>query len=238
MDATALAGAPAGPIGFLGGSFDPVHAGHLQLARDAWRALALRRLVFVPAGQPWQKPSLTPARERVRMLELALAGEPAWGIDLREIERAGPTYTVDTARALRAEAGPDRPLVWILGSDQLYRLSTWHRWQELGGLLHIACADRAGEPPGSARELDPLLQDFLRERAGTPADMARRPAGLVLRFAMQPVDCSATALRAALRAGDRAGPLPCLPEPVRQYIRLHHLYETEHGNEKAATPGD
>jgi len=229
-----LAGAPPGPIGFLGGSFDPVHAGHLQLARDAMRALALRQLYFVPAGQPWQKPALTPAQERLRMLELALAGDASWRVDRREIDRPGPTYTVDTALALRAEAGPERPLVWILGSDQLGRLPTWHRWRELAGLVHLACADRAGSPP----ELDPAMQAYVREHPGSAAQLARQPAGLVVRFAMQAVDCSATAVRAALRAGDPREAARCLAAPVREHIRLHHLYETEHGNEKAATPGD
>lgn len=227
----------AGPIGFLGGSFDPVHAGHLQLARDAGRALGLRRLAFVPAGQPWQKGALSPARDRLRMLELALAGAADWTIDRREIERPGPTYTVDTARALRAEFGPTRPLVWILGSDQLHRLPTWHRWEELLGLLHIACADRAGEPAPPATAYDARLQSYAEEHAGTPDQLARRPAGLLVRFAMQPVDCSATALRAALRGGGADDTTGCLAEPVRRYIRRHHLYEAEHGNKEAATPG-
>ena len=228
------AAVPAGPIGFLGGSFDPVHAGHLQLARDAQRELGLHRLTFVPAGQPWQKPAPTPAAERVRMLELALAGAPDWALDRREIERPGPTYTYDTALALRAEAGPERPLVWILGSDQLRRLASWHRWRELTGLLHIAFADRAG----STRTLDPVMQDFVQQHAGSAEELARRPHGLLVRFAMQPVDCSSTALRAALGAGDPTDLARCLPAAVREHIRLHHLYETEHGNEKAATPGD
>jgi nicotinate-nucleotide adenylyltransferase len=228
-----MSGGASAPIGLLGGSFDPVHAGHLQLARDAQRALGLAQVVFIPAGQPWQKSGTSPAGARLRMLELALAAEPGWLIDRREIERPGPTYTVDTARALRAESGPDRPLVWIMGSDQLGRLDSWHRWEELPALVHIAYAERAGTPP----TLDPLVQGFAQRHAGSGAELARRPAGLLVPFAMRAVDCSASAIRAALRAGDAAYAARYLPDAVLEYLRHNPLYAPPHGNEKTATPG-
>ncbi len=227
------AGISAGPIGFLGGSFDPVHVGHLQLARDAQDELGLEELRFVPAGQPWQKTGLTPARERVRMLELALAAKPDWSIDLREVERAGPTYTVDTVRALRAEAGPRRPLVWIMGFDQLLRLPSWHCWEQLLDLVHIAYADRAD----SAQELDAVMRDYVLRNGGDRTDLHRHAAGRLIRFAMHAVDCSATALRHALRTGDVAYAARYLPVPVIDYVRQHHLYAPEHGHQKTATPG-
>jgi nicotinate-nucleotide adenylyltransferase len=225
---------PDGPIGFLGGSFDPVHFGHLQLARDAQQALGLAQLRFVPAGRPWQKSGLTASLERVRMLELALAGVAGWSIDLREVERAGPTYTVDTARELRAEAGPRRPLVWIMGFDQLRRLPSWHRWDELLDLVHIAYADRAGSEPG----LDATMQELVLRQRGDRAQLAQQAAGRLLRFAMAAVDCSATAVRQALRRGDEAYAARYVPAPVLDYIGRQHLYVTEYGNEKTATPGD
>jgi nicotinate-nucleotide adenylyltransferase len=226
-------GAAGGPLGYLGGSFDPVHLGHLQLARDAERALGLESLSFVPAGQPWQKPGRAPAARRLEMLELALAEEPRWHIDRRELDRAGPTYTVDTARALRAQAGPARPLVWILGQDQLERLPTWHRWEELLELMHFAVAARAGLPPGA--DAPPAA---LAARFAAPGELAGAPAGRLARFHMRPVDCSATAIRRALRAGDVAYAARWLPPAVLDYLRRQPLYTEENGDEEAATPGD
>jgi nicotinate-nucleotide adenylyltransferase len=120
-----------------------------------------------------------------------------------------------------------------MGFDQLRRLPGWHRWQELLGLVHIAYADRAGSAPG----LDPVMQDLVLRHGGARSDLARQAAGRLVRFAMQAVDCSATALRQALRAGDEAYAAQYVPAPVLDYIRRQHLYRPEYGNEKTATPG-
>lgn len=212
--------AAGAPLGLLGGSFDPVHAGHLQLATDAQAALGLAQVRFVPAGQPWQKGSITPAAERVRMLALALQGRADWQLDMREIERAGPSYTVDTLQEFRDEYGPQRPLVWILGFDQLRQLATWHRWQELVGLAHIAYARRAG----SSNVLDSSMSQFLERYRATAEQLRRHPCGSVVEFAMQPVDCSATQIRRWLAAGERDQAGRFLPEAVLAYIDEHQLY--------------
>jgi nicotinate-nucleotide adenylyltransferase len=213
------------PLGFLGGSFDPVHAGHLALARAAQQALGLEAVVFVPAGQPWQKSGRTPAAQRLALLRLALAGQAGWRIDERELARPGPTYTVDTAQELRAAYGAQRPLVWILGADQLAGLPSWHRWAELPGLLHLAVAGR----PGSAEPADPALLDFERRHAGTPQDLRSEAAGRLLRIPMAPVDCSATQLRAALAGGDLAYAARWLAPGGLDHIQRHHLYARKHG---------
>jgi nicotinate-nucleotide adenylyltransferase len=228
---------PAGggaPLGFLGGSFDPVHAGHLALARAAQQALGLEAVVFVPAGRPWQKSGLAPAPQRLALLRLALDGVPQWRIDERELARPGPTYTVDTAQELRALYGAQRPLVWILGADQFAGLPGWHRWTELPGLLHLAVAGR----PGSPAPADPALREFEQRHAGTPAELRSAPAGRLLRIPMAPVDCSATQLRAALAGGDLAYAANWLAPGVLEHIRRHHLYERNHGHPQTATPGD
>ena len=116
-----LAQAAAAPLGLLGGSFDPIHNGHLQLARDALEQLRLSEVHFIPAAQPWQKSRMTAAEHRAQMVQLALAGEARFVLDMREIARGGITYTIDTLRHLR-EALPERPLVLIMGSDQF---GTW-----------------------------------------------------------------------------------------------------------------
>jgi nicotinate-nucleotide adenylyltransferase len=220
-----MSDAVGAPLGLLGGSFDPVHAGHLQLAADAQAALGLRQLRFLPAGQPWQKGSITPAAERVRMLTLALQGRADWQLDTREIERAGPSYTVDTLRQFRDECGPHRSLVWILGFDQLRQLATWHRWQELISLAHIAYARRAG----SANVLDAVMSQFVERHRATAEQLQRRACGSVVEFAMQPVDCSATQIRRWLAAGEQEQAAQFLPEAVLAYIDEHRLYLPSHG---------
>jgi len=221
---------PAGAIGLLGGTFDPVHAGHLQLAADAQSALGLAQLRLIPAGQPWQKVHITPAHHRLAMLDLALkdqrgrSGED-WVLDPREVERAGPSYTIDTLREIRAAVGPAVPLVWIMGFDQLRGLPSWHQWQSLVGLAHIAYAQRAGQ--GGA--LSAPLAAYVEARQAAPGDLAGRPAGCMAAFSMQPVDCSATQIRDALAAGDLTVPRHYLCPGVLGYIQAHQLYLAVNG---------
>lgn len=215
----------AAPIGLLGGSFDPVHAGHLQLARDAQARLGLPVVHFVPAGRPWQKGAISPAGDRLEMLALALQGHASWSIDACEIERPGPSYTVDSLAALRQAVGAQCPLVWIMGFDQLRALPSWHRWQALADLAHIAFARRAGAPC----DLDAVMGDFVRHHAGSMAHLHAEPAGRVVEFPMQPVDCSATMLRAALARGDTAAAAPFLAPAVLEYIRERGLYLAPRG---------
>ncbi len=215
----------AAPLGLLGGSFDPVHAGHLALARAARARLGLAQVVFLPAGQPWQKPQITPAQHRLAMLQLAVGDAAEGSVDAREINRAGPSYTIDTLRELRQEHGPERPLVWLLGLDQLRRLDTWHCWQDLSTLAHLAYTAR----PGTAAELPPAVAAHVAARRGEPQAVAARPAGSVVAFAMRPVDCSATRIRTALAAGREDSVAAFLAPPVRAYIHTHQLYTAAHG---------
>jgi nicotinate-nucleotide adenylyltransferase len=210
-------------IGLLGGSFDPIHAGHLQLARDALVHLPLDELRFVPAAQPWQKGRITDAAHRAHMVELAIAREPRWVLDMHEIERGGTTYTVDTLRALRAAAWPDASLVLVMGSDQFERFDTWREWPAIVELAHLAVARRAGVAP----KLNPPLADLWRERRAGPAELAHRRAGAVVEFPMTPTDASATEARRLLanpsvESDRRLREL--LPPPVLVYIRAHRLY--------------
>jgi len=210
-------------IGLLGGSFDPIHVGHLQLARDALAHLPLDEVRFIPAAQPWQKERVTDAAHRAHMVELAIAHEPRCVLDMHEIERGGTTYTIDTLRALRAGPWPDASLVLVMGSDQFERFDTWRDWQAIAGLAHIAVARRAGV----AARLDPTLQAFSKERHCGPAELAHRPAGGLVEFPMTAVDASATEARHLLAnpapdADRRLGRL--LPPAVLDYIRVHRLY--------------
>lgn len=212
------------PIGLLGGSFDPVHVGHLQLARDALRELELAEVRFIPAPQPWQKGPMTDPAHRARMVQLAISGEPKFVLDMHEIERGGPTYTIDTLHALRSTLGASIPLVLIMGSDQFERLHTWRDWKVIPRLAHIAIARRAGRPPALNAELTALVD----ERRGGVATLSKQSAGSIVEFTMTPVDASATEARRLLGLSRNlksdARLAAIVPPAVLDYIRAHRLY--------------
>jgi nicotinate-nucleotide adenylyltransferase len=224
------------PIGLLGGSFDPIHVGHLQLARDALANLPIAEVHFLPAAQPWQKEDLTPAEDRAQMLRIAIDNELPFTrrrmiVDLAEVERGGPTYTIDTLRDLRARLGPDVPLVLIMGADQFERFDTWREWERIPDLAHIAVARRAAAPP----HLNPVLQKLRDSRyLKYPGDLAESPAGHVVDLAMTPVDVSATEVRRLLSQSrnptEDARLATSVPPPVLDYIQAHHLYTGPHGH--------
>lgn len=191
-------------VGLFGGSFDPPHLGHLALARQARDQLALDELRWVPAGDPWQKADrrLAPAAQRLAMVEALIAGEPRMRVDDVETRRAGPSYTIDTVRALRAER-PDATLVLVIGQDQYARLPTWHRWRELVDAVTLAVASRDG---ARVRPPDEL------------ASLAHRVEVL----AMPPVAVSSTDVRAAAAAGADVRTL--VGDAVARYIDRHALY--------------
>ncbi|MDL1862966.1 nicotinate-nucleotide adenylyltransferase [Betaproteobacteria bacterium PRO7] len=211
-------------IGLLGGSFDPIHVGHLALARAALERLGLAELRFIPAGHPWQKGEITDATHRAKMVALAIAGEPRFVLDMHEIERSGPSYTIDTLRALRATLGSGTRLVLVLGADQMERIDTWRDWRHLLDFAHIAVARRND----AVLTLPWPLQEFYNEHWARPAQLRDRPAGCIVDLEMAPVDASATEIRALLHAS--ASPArdarlaQIVPAAVLDYIRAHDLY--------------
>lgn len=205
---------------FYGGTFDPVHAGHLAVAR-AVQAVFDADVAFVPAADPPHRarPGAT-AAQRADMLALALADAPGLGIDRREMQRSGPSWTVQTLRELRAERGPGAPLAWVLGADAFRGLPAWHEWEALMPLAHFIVAVR----PGHA--LDALPPVLARACAGRwqddPAALAAAPAGRLYRLDMPLHPASATAVRGGL-AG--AGPPAHWLDPaVATYIAREGLY--------------
>lgn len=138
----------AAPLGVLGGTFDPIHTGHLRLAEEAREALGLGGVRLIPAGQPPHRgePGST-AEDRLAMARLAAAGNPGFMVDDGEVRAQQKSYTVLTLERLRAEIGPRRPLVLILGADAFAGLPTWHRWTDLFALAHLAVANRPGYAP-------------------------------------------------------------------------------------------
>jgi len=217
----------------LGGSFDPVHHGHVALAELFARLLQPDELRIMPAGQPWQKTGLQAGdAERVAMLELALReGTFPPGvklrIDTREIDRKTPTYTVETLRELRAELGPAASIVFLMGADQLQKLDTWHDWHSLFGLANFGVAARPGYRLDDAG-LPPAVAAELARRKGTPQEVRASAAGRVCLAHTLAVDISATAVRQALHAGGdaRTEAGACLAPQVLDYIQQHNLYKS------------
>ncbi len=210
--------------GIFGGTFDPVHFGHLRLAGELHDAFRLDQVLFVPAGLPYHRGRSAHAsdEQRLTMLKLATGRDNRFGVDERELRRQGPTYTYDTLVELRRERGPDATLVFLLGSDAFARIDTWHRWTDLFDLAHFAVAIRADDaqwfakgPGAFPREIWPRITLNLRELLGAPA-------GRVMTFSMTPLSISSTALRAL--AGEGASIRYLTPDPVAEYIRSHRVY--------------
>ena len=213
------------PIGILGGTFDPIHYGHLRLAEELAGTLKLDQVRFVPSGTPPHRtaPGVT-AEHRLAMVELAAAGNPRFSVDGREVRRAGPGYTFDTLAELRAEAGGTRPLALLVGADAFLEFATWHRWHEIFGLAHIAIAHRPGYPVErwAERMPQPLAREYSARLMQQPLATHLAPAGGVVVVPFTALDISATAVRDMLRAG--ASPRYLLPDTVLDYIQTHRLY--------------
>lgn len=212
-----------GPLGVFGGTFDPVHYGHLRLAEEAADRLGLASVRWLPAGQPPHRGGpRAPAADRLAMVRLAVAGNPRFEVDPAEVEAAAPSYTVVTLERLRAACGPARPLVLLLGTDAFTALPTWHRWSELLALAHVAVAHRAGAPPHPDLLPAELVREFVTRHSDDPAVLRASPAGRVVVFPMTPLAISATAIR-ALRAGGHSARY-LLPPAVLDYIDRNGLY--------------
>ena len=214
-------------VALLGGSFDPVHHGHIALAELFARQLHPDELRVLPAGQPWQKKNGLEAddADRVAMLELAFAGSAApVTIDTREIDRHGATYTVETLRGLRAELGPDTSIVFLMGADQLQKLDTWRDWRDLFALANFGVAARPGYRLDDTA-LPPAVAAELAQRRASFDDVRASPAGKVCLAHTLAIDISATQVRAALHAGPRTDISALVAPLVLDYIQQHNLYK-------------
>jgi nicotinate-nucleotide adenylyltransferase len=214
-------------VALLGGSFDPVHHGHVALAELFAQLLHPDQLRIMPAGRPWQKKAGLQASDadRVAMLELAFS-TAAFGvtIDTREIERQTPTYTVETLRELRRELGPDASIVFLMGADQLQKLDSWIDWHDLFALANFGVAARPGYQLDAAA-LPPAVARELAARLATPEEVRASKAGRVCLAHTLAVDISATEVRAALRANEEAKVSALLAPQVLDYIQQHNLYK-------------
>ena len=224
MAAPQAPGMPAssGLVVWYGGTFDPVHQGHLAIARAASSAFGVAVTLAPAADPPHRAAPGASAAQRAHMLELAVAGDRRLRVDRRELQRPGPSWTVDTLHELRAELGPDTPLALLLGADSFRSLPSWHAWLRLPQLAHFIVAGRVAG--GGLDDLPAALAAMAAGRwARDPDDLARAAAGRL--YALdQPLRAeSASAVRRAIAAGDPAWHA-WVPAPVAAFIESAGLY--------------
>lgn len=207
------------PVGILGGTFDPVHYGHLRAAVEVGEALGFAQVRMLPSARPpHRSPPVASAEHRLEMLRRAIAGCELLVTDDSEIRRPGPSYMVDTLAGLRERLGAT-PLVLVIGQDAANGLDRWHRWRELFGLAHIAVMRR----PGAVSDYRGGLAEFMADRrAEDPEAFRREPAGRVLPVEITQLEIASTTIR-SLVAGGRS-PAFLLPPAVADYVREHGLY--------------
>jgi nicotinate-nucleotide adenylyltransferase len=208
------------PVGLLGGSFDPVHVGHLRTAWELLTDLGLAEVRFIPSRTPPHRAAaIAPPALRLRMLEAAVAGQPGFVVDDCELRREGPSYTVDTLAGLRA-GQPQRPLVLILGMDAFLGLPGWHRWRDIPALAHIVVVQRPGWTPQFDGELGQLCAD---RQLHEPAALAAAPAGGILLRQVTQLEIASSSIRSLVAAG--GDPRYLVPDGVRELMQAHHLYQ-------------
>ena len=206
-------------IGIFGGTFDPVHFGHLRPALEVQQALGLNQVRFIPAGQPPHRETpYASTPQRLSMLRAAIEDQPGFVVDERELRREGPSYMVDTLASLREEVG-QTPLCLILGYDAFLGLPGWHQWNSLIELAHLVITHRPG---WNHDELDDALQSLVKQCETGVERLSEQAAGGLLFVPVTQLDISATIIREQIRAGQDIRYL--LPDTVYRIIREQKLY--------------
>lgn len=207
------------PIGILGGTFDPIHYGHLRTGLELTQSLDLQEVRFIPCLQPvLEKVTRTSVDHRLKMLELAIANQPQFKIDDRELKRNAPSYTVDTLISIREE-NPETPLCLIIGSDAFANLNRWHRWSDLIQLAHIIVVAR----PGYTFPMHgPMFTFMERHQISEPDILSRKTAGYIYFPILSLLPFSSTNIRQQISLGLNARYL--LPDAVLEYILREKLY--------------
>ena len=207
-------------VGVFGGTFNPVHYGHLRSALELVERLQLEQLRLMPSASPPHRdaPECS-AERRAAMVELAVSGEPRLVCDAREMQRPGKSYTIDSLIELRGELGAQRGLCMVLGCDAVQDIATWHRWQELLDWAHIVIIARPGWQLPRAGELAQWLKTHQLESSEL---LRQRPCGGIAIEELRPLAISSTEIRDLLASGRSARYL--MPQSVLDYIQTHTLY--------------
>ncbi len=208
-------------IGIYGGIFDPIHYGHLRPALDVYQALPFSEIRFVPCGEPAHRDApMTDAAHRLAMLRMALANQPVFKVDERELHRKGPSYMVDTLKEVRAECG-EQPLCLIIGFDAFLGLESWHQWQDIFKLVHLVVTHRPGWHK-SKIERWPGLKQMVEHRQMAGESLSQYSAGGIAFVPVTQLDISSTLIRELIAAGKDVRYL--LPDNVYELIKQEKLY--------------
>jgi nicotinate-nucleotide adenylyltransferase len=219
-------------IGVFGGTFDPVHYGHLRTAFELLKALRLDEMRFMPCGTPPHRGEPVASGElRLRMVQAAAAGQPGFVVDDRELHREGPSYSVDTLSDLRAEY-PGRSLLLIVGMDAFIGLPKWYQWREILQLAHVVVAHRPGWRTPATGPLGELLVD---RGTGTVSDLHDSPAGHIYIHAVTQLEIASTSVRNLIAKG--RDPRFLMPDAVREIIFESGCYATP-GSAPASGAGE
>ena len=206
-------------IGIFGGTFDPIHYGHLRTAFEILQALRLTQIRFMPAGNPpHREQTIASTADRVAMVKAAIAGRAEFILDDRETRREGPSYSVDTMREMRAEM-PEQPLCLIVGMDAFLGLPKWHQWRDLLQLIHLVVAHRPG---WRAPTMGPLGELLVDRGTGRIQDLHESPAGRIYIHAVTQLEISSTEVRKLIGAG--RDPRYLMPDNVRDIIQSSACY--------------
>ena len=210
-------------VGLLGGTFNPIHFGHLRMAQELAETLQLSEVRFIPSANPPHKtaPEVS-AEHRAEMVKIAIADNPLFKLDACEVSREGASYTIDTLISLREASGAKTALCLFMGSDAFIKLDTWHRWQELLNYCHIVLVQRPNlspENPKLPELLETLLHTHYTENA---SDLSAKNAGFIHMQQITALDISSTKIREMLK--NEQAPRYLMPEKVIDYIKQHHLY--------------
>lgn len=212
-------------IGILGGTFDPIHYGHLRVAEEIVEMVNLHEMRFIPAGVPYLRhiPIASP-QHRAAMVRAAIQNNPRFILDEREIHRPGPSYSVESLRELKQEMGENATLYFVIGADAFMKLAGWRSWRELFGLCHFIIAARPGHALATNHGILPqeLGEECLHRWVSSADDLKCAPSGLIFVAPTTLLDISATAIRARIAAKTSVRYL--LPDAVLDYIETNHLY--------------
>ena len=201
--------------GILGGSFDPIHKGHLQIARQVIDSLSLQQLQFMPCASPVHRDQLhSSAQHRLNMIELVVSRNQGVAVNTVELDRQGPSYTIDSLRQMRAHS--DAVLVLVLGADAFNSFASWKNPQEILSLSHLVVCPRPGV------DIDTGI--FSHHWVASTRQLRENPAGAIIKLEFHQNDCSSTAVRQSLVSGEPAD--DCLTAEVIEYIKLHKLYRS------------
>lgn len=208
------------PVGIFGGTFDPIHNGHLRIALDALEQLHLAEVRFIPSRQPPHRESPgANSEQRLNMLQEAIKNQTGFLIDERELQRSGPSYMVDTLQSLRSEL-PETPLCLLIGQDAFRDLPGWYQWQAIPELAHLLIMQRPGH---QQQDLPSELRQWVAtSQTADESELHTHKAGRAYFFSVTQLSISATSIRSLIRQGQ--SPRYLLPEAVYQYISEQGLY--------------